>query len=169
MKKQLLLSLLVALFIPVLFAGCDNILEPLVPLKNNEMRATIADYGSFDSDILEADATSSSWTVKAKLRGENGSDTLVITLIIPRKTTTPYSITVQSDNSSRINYCVQQTVNLCTDYDVFNGKGTGSITIESVDETNHIVTGTFSGTLVDLSGVTTVTKSISNGEFKFLY
>jgi hypothetical protein len=169
MRKSVLLSLLVALFIPILFAGCDNVLEPLVPLKNNEMRVTIGDYGSFDSDLLETDASGSAWTVKAKLRGENGSDTLVVTLIIPRRTTTPYTITVQSDNSSRINYCVQQTVNLCTDYDVFNGKGTGSITIESVDETNHIVAGTFNGTLVDLTGATTTTKSLSSGEFKFVY
>jgi len=167
MRKSVLLSLFVALFIPVLFAGCDNVLEPLLPLKNDEVRVSISDYGSFDSYPVTVSTDANQWQLQAK--DNNVPDSLVVTLWIPRQSTTPYTVTVQNNNVERINYCVQQQVGACTDYDVFDGKGNGTITVNSIDETNHIVEGTFSGTLVDLKGATTATKSFSSGEFKFVY
>lgn len=166
MRKSVLLSLLVALSIPILFAGCDNVLEPLVPLKANELRVSVADYGTFDSDPITVSTDANQWQLNAK--DNTVPDSLVVTLWIPRQTTTPYTVTVQNNNVARINYCVQQITGTCIDYDVFDGHGSGTITVNSIDEANHIVEGTFSGNLVQLSGMPG-TKTFSSGEFKFVY
>jgi hypothetical protein len=165
MRKSILLSLLVALFIPILFAGCDNVLEPLVPLQNNEVRVSVADFGSFDSFPVTVSTDATSWRLQAN---DNAApDSIVVTLWIPRQTSAPYTVTVQNNNIARINYCVQIN-HTCTDFDVYDGHGNGTITVNSIDETNHIVSGTFNGSLVQLNGASG-TKTLSSGEFKFVY
>ncbi len=166
MRKYTLLFLTLALLTPLFIIGCDVATEPFLPLVNNEMRATISDFGGFDVQGVETSASGNGYfSVKGRYKGTNG-DSLVITLFIPKQATAPYSITVQNDDVALIDYCVQQTSGVCTNFDAKKGQGSGTIKVSSLtsDGVNQTMEGIFSGTVTSTSGGGS--KTISNGSFK---
>ena len=167
MRKYSVVFLVLLVISPLVFIGCPNGLEPLLPLESHEVRASIADYGQFDSKDATGALQDGNYILKAPILGTSGSDTLVITLVIPAKTQTPYTVDVASDPAAVIDYCVQQSSGTCIDYDARQGLGSGSITVNSVTSgtSGQIVEGTFSGTLVANNG-SGDKKYITNGEFK---
>lgn len=166
-KSSVLLLLLLFSTVPLIFIGCPNGIEPFLPLENHEVRASIADYGQFDSKDANGALQDGNYILKAPVLGTSGSDTLVITLVIPAKTQTPYTVDVANDAAAVIDYCVQQSSGTCIDYDARQGLGSGSITVNSITSgtSGQIVEGTFSGTLVANNG-SGDKKYITNGEFK---
>jgi hypothetical protein len=163
-----LLFLSVLSCIVTIITSCNNGIEPLLPLVNNEVRATITDYGGFVSKDAITQYDGVNYIVKAGIKGESGDDTIVVTLVIPKRDALPYTIGVQSDPSAQIDLCIQQTTGTCINYDVKEGLGSGAITVSSItsDGTNKIMEGTYSGTLQPSAGTTT--KTITNGEFKVI-
>ncbi len=167
MRKYTVLFFTLTLLTPLFIIGCNIATEPFLPLVNNEVRATISDFGSFDVQGVETGTSGSGYfSVKARYKGTSGDDSLVITLFIPKQSTAPYTITVQNDNVALIDYCVQQSSGVCTNFDAKKGQGSGTITVSSLtsDGVNQIMEGTFSGTVTSTSGGGN--KTISNGSFK---
>jgi hypothetical protein len=151
-----------------IIVSCNNGVEPLLPLVNNEVRATITDYGGFVSKDAVTQFDGSNYIVKAGIKGESGDDTIVVTLVVPKKSNPPYTITVQSDPSAQIDLCIQQKSGSCINYDAKQGLGSGSISVSSIssDGANMIMEGTYNGTLQPSAG--TGTKAVTNGEFKVI-
>ncbi len=169
MKTTLACVLLMAT--ALIYSGCNNNVEPTLPLDTNELRATVSTLGTFDSKQATAPSGSAggaTFDIKAPIQGESGEDTLVITLIIPKQNQTPYTVTTDNSSDMQIDYCVMQHSGTCVNYDAKHSiGGTGAITVNSIasDANGTTVQGTFSGTLVP-SGFSASNISISNGEFK---
>ena len=165
MRKYTVLFFTLALLTPLFIIGCNVATEPFLPLQNDEMRATISDFGSFDvTGVITLSSGSGYLSVKARY-----NDSLVITLFIPKQATAPYTITVQNDNVAVIDYCVQQTSGVCTNYDAKKGQGSGTITVSSLSSegTSTIMEGTFSATVTNPANGGS--KTITGGQFKIKY
>ncbi|HYM19609.1 MAG TPA: hypothetical protein VEW28_01245 [Candidatus Kapabacteria bacterium] len=168
MRRIYLLVVSVALAITA--AACNNGVEPFLPLVNNEMRASISDYGTFDSKPdVNTQFDGSNYILKAPILGESGSDTLVLTLVIPKRDTIPYTIAVENDAAAQIDLCVQQQSGSCINFDAKQGLGSAAITVNSIttDASGRIMQGTFSGILQPSSTPGTA-RTITNGEFKII-
>lgn len=154
--------------VPLIFIGCPSVLEPFLPLQNRELRASVSDYGSFDSPDVSVVRDGATYVMRAPVLGTDGADTLVFTLVVPIQISTPYTINVSANSSALIEYCVQQTKSLCTVYDAKQGVGSGSITVNNITASGstQVIEGTFSGTVVASSGAS---KEVTNGEFKVVY
>lgn len=165
MRKSKLLLLVLGVISPLIFMGCPNGIEPFLPLQNQEVRMTVSDYGSWDSKDASGVINGNNFQIQAPVKGESGQDTIVLTLVIPIRTATPYTINVASDPNAHIEYCVQPISGACTDYVVSNGVGSGSITVSSVTQNgmSQTVEGTFNASPVAPNGDS---KRITNGEFK---
>ena len=164
MKNTTFRFLTIAVMIMTLFIeGCKNngIDLPTTPLKAGELQATISPFGPFyatDCQVTDG-GVANTYFVAASVKDQNNNDSLVIHILIPKKTP-PYTIDVQNDDVAVMDYCIT-TATACITYQ--SKKGIGSASVKITDATASNVQGTFSGTLPLESGTGSVT--ISSGEF----
>ncbi len=171
MKKYFYLLSAILLIAPFMFVGCDNAIDSILPIQNNEVRANISDYGSFDSKDATTLSSQFTFDIKAPIKGESGEDTIVVTVLVPKQASAPYTVMVQNDDHARIDYCVQQSSGICINYDAYKNFGSGTITVNSMttEGTVTVLQGTFSGTLKQSTGGGSGTVTITSGEFKVAF
>lgn len=150
---------------PLVFIGaeCDPTGPAFNPLAMDAMRADVSTEGSFVCDNVTGTSNANLITLIAQ--GDNTVSSRRIELVIPKKTTVPYTINVATDEQALIYYCIPLTSTSCKNFyaDKSHG-GSGTITITHVD---GYVEGSFKGT-VKLANENE-TRTITNGEFKASY
>lgn len=147
---------------PMIFMGaeCANDPFPNTPLAMNAMRVDISTEGNFISDQVTVTNQSNYWLVVAP--GVIGTQDRHIELRIPKQTTVPFTIDVQSSDIGSIYYCVPLSGTACKNYYASKEQGgSGTITVTNVSGT---LEGTFRG-VVQLSNGSE-TRTVSSGEFK---
>ncbi len=141
--------------------GCSpNSTIPTFSLKTGEATATISGLGTFNSTNAFADSSSNvTYHMRATIPGAI-TDSIVIDIVVTKKSPIAYTVDVSNDNFSSISYCIVQPNGSCKNYKAQKGSGSASIKVTSISPSFE---GTFSGSLQLVGGSETV--SISGGEF----
>ncbi|MDP4221115.1 MAG: hypothetical protein Q8916_12710 [Bacteroidota bacterium] len=167
-NKSIGILIIAAAFVIVLASiqGCSpNATNPFTELKTGELNATVSGIGSFYATNAYADSSGITYHVHASMLDTNKVDSLVVDLLVLRKTPVPYTEDVTSDINNIITFCIVNQ-NGCNTYTARQGNGnsSGTIKITSISPT---LQGTFSGTVVLVGG--SETRTITNGEFNAAY
>ncbi len=162
MKKRSINFFIAALaaFVITLVGCSPNSTIPTVPLKTGEATATISGLGNFYSTNAFADSNSNvTYHMRATIPGSL-TDSIVIDIVVTKKSPIAYTVDVSNDNFSSISYCIVQQDGTCKNYKAQNGTGSASIKVTAISPSFQ---GTFNGTLQLVGGSETV--SVSGGEF----
>ncbi len=154
------ISLILLGFAFVISSCSPNSTTPEIPLKSDEMDATISGFGTFDALNTQV-ANNSLYDI----RGSLDNDSLVVEITVSKQILVPYTIDVSADDFSSITYSVDPNgFGKTYAASKLNSGSSGQIKITS---TSPNLEGTFSGTLVLIGGSEIVT--ITNGAFNATY
>jgi hypothetical protein len=161
MHKTPKFLLLLLISVSFVFTGCPDPLQPDGGLGTNELRATATTEGQIFANVEQLVSSGSTYQIHAVDADAISNGDVVIDIVVPKKATVPYSITVGSDADAVLSYCLELTTGACTTYEAKSGTGSGTITITEISPE---VKGTFSGTLSLIGGGGT--RTLSSGEFR---
>jgi hypothetical protein len=156
--KFLLLLLVSVSFI---FTGCPDPLKPDDGLGPNEMRVTASTEGQIFATVEQVTTSGTVYQIHAVDPEALTNGDVVIDIVVPKKATVPYTVTVGSDADAVLSYCLELTSGTCTTYEAKAGSGSGTITITEISPE---LKGTFSGTLPLIGG--SGSRSLTSGEFR---
>jgi hypothetical protein len=151
---------------PFVFMGAEcNVDGPAdPPTKPNQMTVSISTDGYFDGTLSKVVKNGNKYVLMAQ-EGPSGSRR-VIDMEIPVRTAVPYTVSVPSDPTGIINYCIESSPGFCSDFRAHNANksSSGSITVTEVTATT--LKGTFSGRLLRIpqTGADTV-RTMTSGSF----
>ena len=145
----------------LLFTGCPDPLKPDGGIGVDEVRFTASTEGQIFASVEQLLTGGSTYQIHAVDADAISSGNVVIDIVVPKKATVPYTVTVGTDDAAVLSYCLELTSGTCTTYEAKKNTGSGTITITQISPE---VQGTFSGTLPLIGGAGT--RTLTSGEFR---
>jgi predicted small lipoprotein YifL len=148
------------LIAPLTLASCNQLGPVLPPAGVNTLQASVTE-GFFSAADARAKDQGTYYAILGTQSYQSGQRS--INIVVPKQTTVPYTITVNTDAVAVISYYVSADNVSSKQYLTQKGQGSGTITITQITPT---VIGSFSGTLSlkPASGTDTV-RTVTGGSF----
>lgn len=158
-NPKFLLILLVS--VSFIFTGCPDPLLPDGGIGPGEVRVTASGEGQIFANVDNVISSGSTYQIHAVDGDAITEGDVIIDIVVPKKATVPYTVTVGTDADAVLSYCLELTSGACTTYKAESGSGSGTITITQITPD---ILGTFSGTLPLIGG--SGTRTLTSGEFR---
>jgi hypothetical protein len=147
--------------ISIFFTGCPGPLQPGGGIGPNEVHVSASTEGQIFASVDNVLSGGSTYQIHAVDAGAITNGDVVIDIVVPKRATVPYTVSVGSDNDAVLNYCLELSSGACTTYKAEKGSGSGTITITEISPE---IKGTFSGTLPLVGGAGS--RTLTSGEFR---